>query len=193
MWNLKSVTVCLQQNLQHTDQEQKEVTQNMVTIFWCLYGCKLHDILHLFLFPQITLRQSHATGNEHICMSYHSHTTHNVTNAAATGTSKIKEMWHFYTGYKIIKWQRRIISYHIISAYIDTFNSDHMVYTTQSMHVTLQIRSRKYGSGMQPCDMKANAVLKLSGTYRSNSHNSIKMVDINMDKHSEQPCQYLST
>jgi len=61
------------------------------------------------------------------------------------------------------------------------------------MHVTLQIKSEKYGSGMQPCDKKTNAVLKLSGTYRSNSHNSIEVVDINMDKHSEQPCQYLST
>lgn len=66
-------------------------------------------------------------------------------------------------------------------------------YIKLNLHVTLQIRSHKYGSDMQPCDMKANAVLKLSGTYRSNSHNSIEMVDINMDKHSEQSCQYLST
>jgi hypothetical protein len=71
--------------------------------------------------------------------------------------------------------------------------NDHTLYKTQSIHVTLQIISQKYGSGMQPCDIKANAVLKLSGTYRSNSHNSIEMVDINMDKHSEQSCQYLST
>jgi len=66
-------------------------------------------------------------------------------------------------------------------------------YIKLSLHVTLQIGSQKYGSDMQPCDMKANAVLKLPGTYRSNSHNSIEMVDINMDKHSEQSCQYLST
>jgi hypothetical protein len=62
--------------------------------------------------------------------------------------------------------------------------SDHVTKLTPGMsHCKLDLR--KTGSGIQPCDTKPNAVIKLPGTYRSNSHNSIKMVDINMDKHSE--------
>jgi len=74
MWNVISVTMCPQQNLQHIDQEQKEVTQNMVMIFWCLYGCKLHDILHLFLFPHITFKVVQLEMITSACLSFTYHT-----------------------------------------------------------------------------------------------------------------------
>jgi hypothetical protein len=68
---------------------------------------------------------------------------------------------------------------------MDISRSDHMLWNSLLACHTASSISEKNGSDIQPCDSKPNAVMKLPGTYRSNSHNSIKMVDINVDKHSE--------